>query len=311
MTVVTLDQLVSKYNRQNLSVGKAVITCQNHAAVLKRFTKIVGETLPITELDADILEDYRLELRNLGLSSVSINTNLRSVKALLRWAEKRGYLERCPAVEFVKERKQAPKPALSSEEFQLLLVAAEKEYTLLLRFRAKAILNLLYDTGLRAGELCRARYADIKHLQIDGQAAYSLEIYASKTDEFRPVVFRDRTWQTIKEYREELARPHGRGYKKLGVNPETIFVSTTSFEPLTVSGLRRMLFRLEARCEIHANPHKFRRTFADRYLNASEGEDSGQLEELGGWSDNRIIRKHYARYRLTALVRAYRRNLGM
>jgi site-specific recombinase XerD len=307
---VTVEESVSKYNRYNVSIGKTRKTCQNHAAVLKRFVEIVGKETLITAVTVEVIEDYRGKLFDGGIKAVSVNTNLRSVKAFLRWSVQRGWLATCPDIEFVKERKQPPKPAFSDAEFETLLTATESECTILLRLRAKAIVLVLYDTGMRVGELCAAKFSDIAHQKIDGEVAHLLHLYASKTDNYRLAIFREVTWQAIQSYRAELAEPHGQGYKRQGTNPDTIFVSAKNLsQPLTVTAVQQMLNRLEKQAKIHCNPHKFRRTFADRYLNNTEGGEIEILGELGGWSNGQIIREHYARYRVQTLVRAYRRTL--
>jgi hypothetical protein len=71
---VTVEESVSKYNRYNVSIGKTRKTCQNHAAVLKRFVEIVGKETLITAVTVEVIEDYRGKLFDGGIKAVSVNT---------------------------------------------------------------------------------------------------------------------------------------------------------------------------------------------------------------------------------------------
>jgi integrase len=183
--------------------------------------------------------------------------------------------------------------------------------TALLQLRAKALILLLYDTGLRASEVCNARWKDITSHIIDREKTYVLRVIGAKTGRPREVMLSPDIWQAISEYREELKQPHGRGYKVKGIEPSWLFVSTRNLanpEPLTVSGLRGIFIRLEKECGIHSNPHKFRRSFATSWIENSDGQGIEVLMITGGWEDFRTLKEHYIQFRTPLIVRAARRN---
>jgi integrase len=320
-TGVTTAGLVELYLLYGESRGYRKATLDYHFTSLNHFLTFLREEVgraqrPAREvITQTIIDHYRLYLvrkdkRNgKKLSPVTVNTYLRSLTTLVRWAVRREYLSRAPVVELVRRDRTRPKPTFSVEEFNLILSAADKEASPLLRARAKAIVLLLHDTGIRAGELCRANMKDISHYTIDGEEAHVLMIeLPSKRGEPRMVAFSDTTWLAIKEYRSELARPHGRGRKHKGADPVSLFTSTKAIdEPITVAGLRRMCERLEERSGIHNNPHSYRRFFASEWMNNSEGVALDTLGEAGGWKDLRTIKEHYGRYRAATIVRAARR----
>jgi len=196
---------------------------------------------------------------------------IRSLKILLNWAKRRGYITRLPEFDQKALLCKYPvvKPIFSGEDIDLLLAAAKKEATPLLQLRARAVTLLLYDTGLRASELCQAKWKDISCHIIDGDEIHVLRVIGAKTGKPREVVLSKDIWKAILEYREELKQPHGRGYKVSGLDPSWLLVTTCNLidsEPLSVRGLRTIFRRLEKDCDVHSNPHKFRRSFATAWL---------------------------------------------
>jgi site-specific recombinase XerD len=75
------------------------------------------------------------------------------------------------------------------------LLAAEKEATVLLQLRAKALILLLYDTGLRTSEVCQSKWKDIYCQTIDGDIAYVLRLIGAKTGKTREVVLNQKIGQ--------------------------------------------------------------------------------------------------------------------
>jgi len=128
------------------------------------------ETLTLNELRA-----WLVWLRNTPgpherpRSSKTIESYWRKVKAFTRWCTDEGILERDPA-----ERLRLPKAekkllrVFSDEEIKRLHEACmppenglRPEVRRMLTARNRAILWMLLDTGIRAEELCRIRFADL------------------------------------------------------------------------------------------------------------------------------------------------------
>jgi len=308
---MTVGNLVSAYHRYGWSVGKRDATQQIHKYALAHFEEFAGADRLVNEIDAQLLDDYRYSLVQKGLKTVSVNSYLRSLRALFRWANRSGRATvdyQFPTIEFMRRGPITPKEVVNQEEFGMLLEATNRESTTLLQVRARAILMILYDTGLRASELCGAQWGDLEHSIIDGQASHTLRIQSAKGGDPRILPLHPNTWATIREYRAELLRPHGRGYRKRGNDPTWLFVSNRDMsEPLTVSGLRRLCERLGRHCQIHANPHKFRHSFASSWINQTEGQEIETLIEIAGWKDRKML-EVYGHYQTPSLVRAARRN---
>lgn len=314
--VITVRELIQLYLDYGESCGWKKPTFDALRASFKHFVTFIGSESGLENraanqvLTTKLIDGFRLYLTRWKgegerkLSPVSVNSYLRAVRSLLNWSTSREYLARRPVVDLVKVDWEGPKETFTDQEFKQVLDATQKESSLLLQLRARAIVLLLHDTGLRAGELCRAKMRDISHQTHKGKAAHILHVpKPGKRGKPRDVPFSNATWEAIQAYRSDLAQPHGRSYKQRGTNPSWIFTSSKKLdEPMTVYGLRRMCERLEEHANIHNNPHSYRRFFASAWMNNSKGRAIETLAEVGGWSDINTIKKHYGRYRQPTLI---------
>lgn len=295
---MTLNELIRRFDSYNKSVKKSVATCKWHVTALKQFIDFTGGNFPAGEISEQLIDDYRAALVARGISEQSINTYLRSLKALLRWAYRKKLLPALISVEMIRTEPLEPKSVLSLSELNRLLDAANGESTELLRQRARAAVLLLADTGLRASELCRLTWESLA-VQTFGDSAVSvLAVKSAKRGKIRQVPLSPLASGALAELRRAAGGPVD-GY---------IFASARNrLQPLTVSGLRRKLTRLERRCGVRANPHKFRRTFATYWLNQDESEIE-KLMQIGGWRDRETIFVHYARYQVATLIEAHKKH---
>lgn len=100
------------------------------------------------------------EERSLSLSSQGLR--LVALKCLFKWFERSGILFYDPTtqIELPKISKHLPRDIFTREEIEKLLNVIEVESKLGLR--NKAILELLYATGIRSGELCNLTLYDVQ-----------------------------------------------------------------------------------------------------------------------------------------------------
>lgn len=307
-----VEEAIELFQIYNKSVNKRPKTIEWHLNSFKHFRKFFENhlKLPLYNLEQDDIDKYRLYLLQKGLAVESVNNILRSLSAFLNWAHKRSYLSTPIVVEKVRGDPAGQKPVFNEGEFKQLLAACDKEYTLLLRLRARAILLTLYSTGMRASELVNARWIDIRHIEIDGETAHLLKINGAKRGGERLVILSEAAWLAIQEYREDLALPHGGGRKLFGLDPAWLFVSQRNFnEPLSVAGLQTILYRLGREAQVKVHPHKFRHDFATRWVNTEDvkDEDLDVLQKLAGWQSREML-KIYTSYRAQTLVRSHRKH---
>ena len=120
-------------------------------------------------------------------------------------------------------------PVVTLEDQAALLEAARFEQQPWLVERDRAIVRLMLDTGLRAGEVCRLRRRDL-HLELDPHVRV-----IGKGDKEREVgPLAEETLKALRRYLRLQPRPA----------PDDVVFLNRYHQPLTPSGLDRMLYRL-------------------------------------------------------------------
>ena len=216
----TISEMLRLYEIYNKSKKRAPSTLERLKYSLGlHFKTFMGAETPCTAISQEKLDEYRLYLIEKDLRITSINDYLRDLGTCLSWAKSRGHLVECPSMEFLEEDEPDDPIVFDEEEYQELLKATELEKTPVLRTRAKAMTMLLYTTGIRASELCGALWSEMEELVVEGETSHILRIKGAKKGKKRIVVILPDVWKALKDYREELAQPHGRGAKIIGSNP--------------------------------------------------------------------------------------------
>lgn len=112
------------------------------------------------DADEEVIQKYVDRLHELKRSPTTISRNLASVRCFYKFLIFRGQLDHNPAkgIKLEKAEKKLPQ-VLSGEEIELLL--AQPDITEPKGCRDKAMLELLYATGIRASELINLNLKDI------------------------------------------------------------------------------------------------------------------------------------------------------
>jgi len=206
----------------------------------------------------------------------TLSMEFRALQQFWRWALDEEEIERSP-MERIKAPKvpDVPVPVVSAADFQRLLHVTEGRS--LNERRDTAMLLMLYDTGVRAGELMGLRLEDI-------DLRDRLAFVTGKGGHTRAVRFGTRTAVAIDRYlRLRRAHRHA-GEPALWLGQDG---------PLSYSGLAQVIAK---KCKaadlprIHA--HQFRHSFADSYL--ADGGQEGDLQRLAGWKSPLMLRRYGA-----------------
>ncbi|BAT70880.1 integrase/recombinase XerC [Thermosulfidibacter takaii ABI70S6] len=199
-----------------------------------------------------------------GLSPRSISRKLSSVRTFYRYLKKIQLVQDNPAKAVNNPKTGKPLPSyLSQEEVETLLNAASTPLE-------KAIVELLYATGMRISELCSLNIQDIdlKNMQIR---------VMGKGKKERIVYFGERAKDALLNY---LKTERSQIATKLKKDQEALFVTKRGrISDMTV---RRILKRIALKAGIHKNvyPHLLRHTFATHLL--EEGMNLRGVQELLG-----------------------------
>ncbi len=170
---------------------------------------------------------------------------------------------------------------LLDEEARRVLVASEESPH---GPRDRTLVVLVLGTGLRLKELANLHLADLD------LAEGVLRVRPEGT-KGRPGRRREREVTLPAEALRELDR-YLRDVRRGPTDAEALLFTDRSGVPLTRRGLQQVFRRLKRRTGIDALcAHALRHTWATRYRRVGSG-DLFDLQEEGGWSDLRMVRRY-------------------
>jgi site-specific recombinase XerD len=217
-----------------------------------------------------------IAIRRDSVRPTTLSVEFRALQQFFRWCLEEDEIDRSPMERMKAPRvPDAPVPVITGAEFRRLLKTAEGR-----DFNARrdvAILLLLYDTGVRRGELEGLTVDDVDLRQ-------GLTYVTGKGRHTRAVRFGTKTAVALDRYLR-LRRGHRRA------DSPALFLGQDG--PLTGSGFAQIIAK---RCAIaglpRLHPHQFRHTFAHEYL-ANDGQE-GDLQRLAGWRSPQMLRRYGA-----------------
>lgn len=223
--------------------GCSKATIENYKFNLNKFLLGVGKdpTEIVTQDIRKYLADYK---RERSVSNTTLDNMRRVFQSFFTWMHREGYVlkDPCAAVNKIRADKIIKNP-YSDEEMELMREAAKN-------LREKAIIEVLYSTGMRIGELEKLNKDDIDF--VNGKA-----IVFGKGAKEREVYFNVKAQLALKKYLENRNDTN-----------EALFVGLQSpYNRLKVSTYEKILRELGDRCGVHCHPHRFRRTCATILLN--------------------------------------------
>ena len=202
----------------------------------------------------------------------SISRKISSLRSLYNFLNKEGLMKVNPFtdVELPKKEKKLPK-FIYPDEIENLFTSINTEKPL--GKRNKLILEFLYGTGVRVGELCNIKLTDVDYSQ-------GLVLIHGKGSKDRYVPLHENLQKQLSEYvilvREEFLKKTDEKTKYLFLN----FKGT----PLTTRGVRLVINKIleDSEESLKISPHTLRHSFATHLLNA--GADLRSVQELLGHS---------------------------
>ena len=235
----------------------------------------------LADVDHPTLRSYLANLETRGLSRTSIKRRASVVRRFYRFAQREGLVSSNPAELLVLPKARARLPrVLKVVEVGRLLRHAEEATTATQpkpeAWRDLALVEVLYDAGLRAGEACSLRLSDI-----DLEKGW-IRVEQGKGRRDRVVPLADPAVVAIEAYiargRSELAK------RNAGEAPETMFLNARGRQ-MTTRDVRRVVGRLGV-AALDGRPmwpHLLRHSFATHLLEG--GADLRSVQELLGHAD--------------------------
>lgn len=244
--------------------AKSIEGCS--ARTIKYYSSTIEHMLskiqtPIRKITTEIMREYLVDYqKQRNCSKTTVDNIRRNISSFFSWLEEEDYILKSPMRRIHKiKTKSVVKEVISDEEVEKL---RDNCSTL----RDLAIIDLLYSTGIRVGELVRLNIADI-----DFESREC--IVFGKGDKERRVYFDAKTKIHLKKYIDSRED-----------NNSALFVSLNApYNRLKISGVEIRLRQLGRRLNLKAiHPHKFRRTMATRAID--KGMPIEQVQKILGHS---------------------------
>ncbi len=246
--------------------GKDTKTIIKHLYSLRHFLKLMAPRVNLKKATRKDIEKALVGLNSTGLGTQTRNDIMKVIKAFYKHVLGED-LYYPPCVVWIKPKDVAsrllPEDILSEDEVARMISTATN-------VRDKALISLLYDSGIRMGELISMRKKDVDlsgkvaHITVNGKTGMrqipimlSAPVMAQYLEHMRDKKAADPLWWN-------LAQSHIKG-------------------PLDGAGVRKMLnvVAKAAKLEKHVYPHLLRHSRASNYANRLTEQ---QLKVFFGWT---------------------------
>lgn len=224
----------------------------------------------ITSTNKTTVITYLIHLQKKGRATSTISRNLASIRSFYQYVTKIKLIEQDPTndLESPKVEKKLPQ-ILSTQEVELLL--EQPKCIDLKGFRDKAMLELLYATGIRVSELISLNLTDI-----NVEMGF---IRCNKGTRERMIPIGSMAIAAINEY---LAKSRGLLIQRS--DEKALFVNING-KRLTRQGFWKIIkqYKNQAKINKDITPHTLRHSFAAHLL--ENGADLRSIQEMLGHSD--------------------------
>ena len=163
MTEATIELLYHSFARSRKALGRSARTIEQYDISIKHFTRFMQhefDSTAIALVNRRVIEDFLIEHMAENRTTTTANKTFRSLRAFFNWLYEEDMLEINP---FRRVKAPKPTPAPKSgytraevdaqlEPIRMAMQGHGRER--FLAFRDYALFMVLYDTGLRASEIC-------------------------------------------------------------------------------------------------------------------------------------------------------------
>ena len=246
----------------------------------------------ITEIKNFDTSQYISYLFNQNLKSTSVNRKISSLKTFFNFLLKKKLINANPFADQIMPKKPISLPKSISEDDVVKLLDAPKSDSLI-GLRDKAMLELLYASGVRISELVNIKFSD---LDLERNI---IKVFGKGSKE-RLVPFGEDAAQCISAYIDERKKNKDiASIKYIFLNNRGSKISRHAFWH------RLKEYCLEIGLKRDISPHTLRHAFATHLLN--RGADLRSVQVLLGHSDlsTTQIYTHIAKQRLSELVKKH------
>jgi len=234
-------------------------TIQYYRVTIEKMLTVMDQ--PIRKISTDDMRSFLSQYQEWnGCSKVTVDNVRRNISSFFSWLEEENYILKSPMRRIHKiKTNQQVKEIITDEDIERLRDSCSCK-------RDLAMIDLLYSTGIRVGELVNLNISDVDF-------------------EARECVVFGKGGKERKVYFDAKSKLHLQAYLSSRVDDnEALFVTLDApYDRLKISGVEirmRSLGRSNNLTRIH--PHKFRRTMATRAID--KGMPIEQVQKILGHS---------------------------
>jgi integrase/recombinase XerC len=257
-----INQFLNYLRYERNSSPQTVQTYEESLREFESYISLRDSRLSLQAVDADLIRDWMESLMDKGNTASTINKKLSALRSFYRFSLKRKLVEKDPAHGIVGPKKSKPLPQfLRESEMDHLLDRLEWDNNYK-DVRARTILLLFYEAGLRRSELTGLNDVDIdfgsRQLKVTG-----------KRNKQRIIPFGQELADALNQYLEARR-------EQFGLRENSALFLSDKGERMTGSQVYLIVHRyltlvtsLKKR-----SPHVLRHTFATAMLNNGAGLES-------------------------------------
>ena len=247
-------------------------TIASYMRDIRQFSEWLRKEEDVDVVDASQvnISDYLSHLENDGRSGATVSRNLASLKNFYNYVVSSGFLESTPVTDIHVDRGEKKLPQiLTGREIELLL--AQPACTDAKGFRDKAMLEVMYATGIRVTELIDL---DVDDVNLD---LGTIKCAGSKKS--RSIPLYPAALKALTVYLNDIRKG------MVSDLDETALFVNVSGSRMSRQGFWKILkyYQASAHIEKEITPHTLRHSFAVHLL--ENGADLGSVQELMGHSD--------------------------
>ena len=244
--------------------AKKIEGCSERTVIYYRKTiehLLKVKDISVRKMTTEMIRNYLVDYQKINdCSKVTVDNVRRNISSFFSWLEEEDYILKSPMRRIHKiKTKKSVKKVITDEDIEKLRDGCDN-------IRDLAMIDLLYSTGIRVGELVHMNINDIDFEEREC-------VVFGKGDKERRVYFDAKTKIHLKKYLEQ----------RTDDNP-ALFVSLIApYKRLKISGVEIRIRELGRKLNIEkVHPHKFRRTMATRAID--KGMPIEQVQKILGHS---------------------------
>lgn len=264
-----IDPLERFLNYLTVEKGLSANTLEAYERDIRKFKSFLDKSgISLTRFSRKDLTDFLMYLRDSGNQSSTLARNIAALRGFCKFMLLEGIIKEDPIenVSTPKGWKRIPKIVGTEEVAELLNKPSGKKLSL----RDRAMLEMLYSSGLRASEIINIKMNDINF-----EAGF-ITIMGKGSKE-RVVPVHETALETVQQYIDE-SRPDLLRHR---ISPY-LFLAKGG-KPMTRQRLWQLIKTYSSELSITMSPHTLRHCFASHLLDG--GADLRALQKMLGHTD--------------------------